>query len=363
MIRNFRIKGKSTIPWLVVFPLALMFLAVGSLRAEEVQKVGTTSLQTLKVATSVRAVGMGETYCAVADDIQSIFWNPAGLIFLDKSSAVFSQINMPADIQFNTAAYAKNFGGRGVFGVHLMAMTTDDMPVRTIYHPEGNGEYFMCYDIIGGISWAQRLTDRFSFGLNLRVAQSALDDAKYTGVLCDIGTIYQTALRSMKIGMAVQNFGPDIDYSGDYLDYRDKGRRGREEAQGDNFKAAPPPTVYRLGVSSNVFSLTGVTAPAGFDGIFAIEMSHPNDNRERINFGLEMTYLETFALRCGYKLRYKNVIGYDEERWTAGFGIMIPIPGDVGFFMDYAYMDYGRIGEAVDDFSGAPHRFSIGLNF
>ena len=89
-----------------VVSLALLFSASAA-QATEVQKVGTTSMQTLKVATSVRAIGMAETYCAVADDIQSTFWNPAGLIHIEGTAAEFSQINMPADIQFNTAAVAK----------------------------------------------------------------------------------------------------------------------------------------------------------------------------------------------------------------------------------------------------------------
>jgi len=344
--------------------VSLVFLLTGSvMQAAEVQKVGTTSMQTLKIATSVRAIGMGEAYTAVADDIQSIFWNPAGLIHLKDNAVTFAQINMPADIQFNNAAAAKKLGSNTTLGLHILAMTTDDMPVRTVYQPEGTRENFMCYDIIAGLSWAQRLTDRFIFGLNLRIATSSLADVKYTGFLSDIGTLYETALRSLKIGMVVQNFGPDIDYDGTYLDYRDQGRRGRAEPKEDDYTGAPPPTIYRLGLSFNFFTMTGVPKPTDFDGIVALEMSHPNDNRERINLGIEATYLNTLAVRGGYKFRYKNLFGYDEERWTAGFGIRIPLPGDVGFTLDYAYLDFGKIAEAAGSFMGSPHRFSLGLNF
>ena len=331
--------------------------------ADEVQKVGTSSLQTLKVSTSARAIGMGETYVAVADDIQSIFWNPAGLIHLQGTAAYFAQINMPADVQFNSAAVARNMGRYGVLGVHLLAMSTDDMPVRTIFQPEGTGENFVAYDIIGGVSWAQRLTDRFIFGANLRVAQSGLSDAKYTGLLGDLGTLYETALRTMKIGMAVQNFGPDIKYSGTYFDYLDQGRRARSSPEENEYTGAPPPTIYRLGLSANFFTLTGLPRLHNWDGIIAVEMSHPNDNRERLNIGMEMTYLSLIALRAGYKVHYKNVLGYDEQRWTAGFGLKVPIPRNVGVMIDYAFMDFGRIYEAADSFAQQSHRFSIAINF
>jgi len=254
-------------------------------------------------------------------------------------------------------------GAMGVVGFHVLALNTDDMAVRTIYKPEGTGEYFMAYDIVGGVTWAQKLTDRFSFGVNFRLITTGIDDVTFTSILGDIGTIYQTALRTLRIGFSVQNFGPDIDYDGSYFDYIDKGRRAREEAQSDDFSSTPPPTIYRIGLSANFFEMTGLEAPSGFDGIMSFEMSHPNDNRERINFGLEFTYLDMIALRGGHKLRYKNQFGYDEERWSMGLGLKIPVQGNRTVNFDYGYFGFGLIGEAADGFMESPHRFSLGINF
>jgi len=343
--------------------LLALILVVGIGYSREVQKVGTTSMQSLKISGSVRAIGMGDAYVAVADDIQSIFWNPAGLIHLKGTATLFSQINMPADVQFNNIAVAKNLGRRGVVGLHLLAMNTGDMEVRTWQHPEGTGEKFIAYDIVGGVSYAQRLTDRFIFGFNVRILQTGLENATFTSVLADIGTLYETALRSLKLGFSVQNFGPDIDYDGSYYDYLDQGRRGREEAQENDYHGAPPPTIYRIGLSANLFEMTGLKRPPMMDGIMSIEMSHPNDNRERINFGLELCYMNMFFLRGGHKLRYKNQFGYDEERWTGGFGLNIPLPGEKSIQIDYAYTGFGRIAEAADDFMASPHRFSLSYKF
>jgi hypothetical protein len=348
---------------MIVIPLALLLALAGAARADEVQKVGTTSMQMLKVATSTRAIGLGETYTSVADDIQSVFWNPAGLIHINGTSVYFAQINMPADVQFNSAAVARNYGRYGVLGVHLLALTTGDMPVRTVSRPEGTGENFTAYDIVGGVSYAQLLTDRVIFGTNLRLALSGIDDAKYTGILADFGTLYETALRTLKIGFAVQNFGPDIKYSGTYLDWLDKGRRARLEPQTKEYSGAPPPTIYRIGLSANLFTMTGLVRPYNWDGLMAVEMSHPNDNRERINLGLEMVYMDILVLRGGYKVRYKNYLGYDEERWTTGFGLIIPVTGAVRMKFDYAFMDFGRIFEATDRFAWQPHRLSVAVNF
>lgn len=341
----------------------LAFFACGVVSAREVQKVGTTSMTTLKIASSVRAAAMGDAFVATADDINSVFWNPAGLIHVQKSSAMFTQINMPADIQFNTASAVKNLGDWGVVGLHLLSMNTGDMPVRTIEHPNGTGENFIAYDLVFGGSWAQRLTDRFIFGLNLRLVNSGIEEESYTGMLVDIGTLYETSLRSLKIGMSVQNFGPDIKYSGTYSDYLDQARRARESLSDVEYSAAPPPTIYRLGVSSNIFEMTGFTRPADFDGTMSLEMSHPNDNRERINLGAELWYRDMFAVRGGYKIKSGNSYGYDEEAAAAGFGLKIPVPGNLLVMFDYAYVGFGKIADASSGFASSPHRFALSVNF
>jgi len=341
----------------------LLLLAFGTSAAREVQKVGTTSLTTLKISTSVRAIGMGDVFVANADDIQATFWNPAGLIHVKGKSVAFTQINMPAGIQFNTAAVAMSLGRKGVIGVHLLAMNTGDMKVRTIAHPDGTGENFIAYDVIAGVGWAQRLTDRFIFGANLRFAVSGIENESFTGVLADMGTLYETDLRTLKLGFSIQNFGPDVKYSGTYLDYLDKGRRARPTPGDNSYNAAPPPTIYRIGLAANFFEMTGLGRLPDLDGTMAIEMSHPNDNRERLNIGLEFWYRQMLAIRGGYKIRINNSYGYDEERVAGGFGLRIPIPGNRIVVLDYAYLGFGKIAEAADGFGDSPHRFSLGVNF
>jgi len=343
--------------------VVLLVLITGTSFAREVQKVGTVSMGFLKISQSVRAIGMGDSYVAIADDIQSTFWNPAGLIHVKGTVAVFNQINMPADISVNSASVVRNLGRRGVFGIHFLSMSTGDMKVRTVEHPEGTGENFVAYDIVGGVSYAQRLTDRFIIGTNIRLLQTGVDDITFTGVVGDLGVLYETALRSLKLGISIQNFGPDIDYDGDYADELDKGRRGREEAQLNDYHGAPPPTIYRIGIGGNFFELTGIQAPDIWGGIVSIEMSHPNDNMERINIGLEFSYMDMMFLRGGHKIRWKDKFGYNEERWTGGFGLRMPIMGSYSVDFDYAYLGFGLLGEAADDFMASPHRLSIAVHF
>jgi len=60
------------------------------LAAKPFGKTGTAALQFLKLGVDARAIGMGEAYTAVSDDISSVYWNPAGLAPAYQNQAFFS---------------------------------------------------------------------------------------------------------------------------------------------------------------------------------------------------------------------------------------------------------------------------------
>ena len=48
---------------------------------------GTTAADILKIGVGARAIGMGEAYVAQADDVSSLYWNPAGLALMQERQA------------------------------------------------------------------------------------------------------------------------------------------------------------------------------------------------------------------------------------------------------------------------------------
>ena len=53
-------------------------------------KVGTTGFQFLKIGPSARAVAMGESFIALANDASAMYYNPAGLTQLTDRETIFS---------------------------------------------------------------------------------------------------------------------------------------------------------------------------------------------------------------------------------------------------------------------------------
>jgi hypothetical protein len=80
-----------------------------------------------------------------------------------------------------------------------------------------------------------------------------------------------------------------------------------------------------------------------------VELVHPTDNNEWVNFGAEVMLVDVLAVRVGYR---SNV---DHGAVTLGGGIRPQVSG-LGLFADYAYAEFGSI-------FGATHRLTVGLSF
>ena len=71
----------------------------GAGRVEGLSGVGTRAAEFLTIPVGPRAVAMGGAFAAAADDITSIYWNPAGLGFLNEREVFLTVVERPLDIR------------------------------------------------------------------------------------------------------------------------------------------------------------------------------------------------------------------------------------------------------------------------
>ncbi len=285
-------------------------------------KVGTTGAQFLELGVSARAMGMAEAFTAVADDITSVFYNPAGLTYLYGHQAAFTYIKMPADIKYGFAAIGlplESIGG--VLGVGMYGLSSGDIEEMD-YNRVPTGRTFSWNNYALGVSYGRYLTDRFSVGFTVKYIGEFAHDYSANGWAADVGTVYNTGFRGFKIAMVITNFGPDMTFIS---------------------KAYPLPINFRFGGSVNVIE--------GVDHLvtFAVEGSHPSDNLEKYNSGVEYSFRDYLILRAGGRFNY------DVDGFTAGGGLRLPFGEDRELQFDYAYQDFGMLTEV--------HRFTMTIGF
>src|SRR3989339_1343998 len=105
--------------------------------------VGVRAAEFLTIPVGARGIGMGSAYSAIVDDISSIWWNPAGLGFLQNRELMFNLVDYTLDLTYSYGAAAipladGNVGIGGFFGY----LDIPDMEITTVSSPDGTGSYF-----------------------------------------------------------------------------------------------------------------------------------------------------------------------------------------------------------------------------
>lgn len=302
--------------------LGLLVLSIAGTDAVRAQdKVGTTGAQFLEIGVSPRADAMGGAFISIADDVSALYYNPAGLVQLEKRQIMVASIDMMVGISHRFVGVVfPGLGGK--IGFAYYGLDAGDIPVTTYGHPFGSeGWTFGAKDYAIGVTYARALTDRFSVGGTMKVIDELYAEERATGWAADLGTQYNTGFRNFKISMMMSNFGPDMKFLNDEY---------------------PLPINFRFGGAIDAFDGPGHHLTVAMEG------SHPADNRERYNMGGEYTFQNFAALRAGYRLEY------DTGSLSFGGGLNFEIAG-MAARLDYGYQDLEALSEI--------HRFSLLLDF
>jgi hypothetical protein len=338
--------------------LALICLP-GLMLATIFPKTGTAGLQFLKLGVDARAVGMGEAYTAVSDDISSVWWNPAGLALGGKKQIFFNHTNWPADIMHDFVAGSVKTD-YGTLGLSVSLLHMDDMDVTSAETFGPTGETFSCYDLAAGLTYSKRLTDQFSFGLTGKYLHESLYEYDVDGFSMDFGTLFNTDWRNTIIGMSMRNFGPDmlykvdddgdgkfsedpfdqLDNDGDFLVDED-----REEM------------AFKLPLSFSLGVCTDIMRDDHSHMIASLQVDNCVDREETFNFGIEYQYSSLFV-RSGYQFN-TDTSGEGTGRPTAGLGWLVPVRFAI-LEIDWAYTYMGFLEE---DFMSSAHRLSLKMSY
>lgn len=295
--------------------LAALLLPVTGARA-----AGTSSASFLRVGWGARPAAMGDAFTAAADDVDALYWNPAGLNYVKRLQQTFGHNSWIDGLNLEHAAFALRRSTVSVIGAGVGFMNAGDIERGNKYgYTEG---YYSANDLALLFSYARRLKPKLALGANVKIISERIESASAMGFALDAGAIYDLSPK-VKLGFTLKNLGTGLTL--------DK-------------TACPLPMGLRAGAALQFSKNLLLTSDINF----------PLDDSLSLHFGTEYLYPTPvkgvrLALRAGLKTAAMSYLGATSAL-TLGFGAEA---GAVG--LDYALSPYGDLGMS--------HRLSLKIKF
>lgn len=283
---------------------------------------GRTVLSFLKLGVGARATSLGEAYVSVVEDATATYWNPAGLLGVERNDVVASHHAWIQDLRHEFVSFAAH-RGRHAAGVSFIGLYTDDIQGRDVTGAATS--HFGYSNNSFSASYAFQATATIGVGGTARYVRESVvgtDDGDFTlsGMAFDFGANWVTPFTGVTAGAIVRDVGGELSYDFD----------GAESFQ--------LPTALQAGVSYRRADLHGgrLIVSADFLGARGDDAS--------FRMGAEYAYQGQFLVGAGYKT------GLDNEDVSFGVGY------DNRVRVHYAFAP-------VANDLGSSHRISVGYGW
>lgn len=253
-----------------LYLLAAALLQAGPASASE---GGTTALPFLSLQQGARPTGMAGAFTALADDINALWWNPAGMARSKMTEVAVSHTAFVEDVTTEYFAVSRPVPAlKGGLGGSLTYMT-----VPGIEGFDANGVsagQLTANSYAASLGYAAFLVPgQLSMGVAGKYVGQTLTTEKGTGMAVDFGL--QGRQDKLSAGVSVQNVGPSFKIGND---------------------STPLPTTVRAGVGYEPNSRV----------LAAFDFSKARDGGVLPHLGGEVKLTQNFQLRAGWQ-RQENL--------------------------------------------------------
>jgi hypothetical protein len=164
------------------------------------QSVRKYSNEFMNIGVDAAALGMANAVTSSSNDVNAVYWNPAGLMQLEDHQVSLMHANYFANIaQYDYIGYAKPIDDDSAWGVSLIRFGVDDILDTTeLIDSQGNIDYnrinlFSTADYGFTFSYARKLKfQELQYGVNAKVIRRIIGKfANAWGFGFDVGLQYQ----------------------------------------------------------------------------------------------------------------------------------------------------------------------------
>ncbi len=332
----------------------LVFLLLFSIIGVNAQDSSKYSNEFLNIGVDAQSIGMSNAVVSSTSDVNSTYWNPAGLLQLKDKQISLMHSNYFANIAtYNFVAYATPIDDESALGFSMIRFGVDDILDTTqLIDDQGNINFdrinlFSTADYAFLFSYARRLKFKnLNYGVNIKIIRRIIGDFSSSwGFGMDFGIQFKTSnnwnfgLMARDITTTYNSWSINEDRLGDI--------QNAIEGQNQEIPSGTEITIpkLQLGVSKEIDIKNSYTLLAALDLILKFEENNDiiSTNFASINpaLGLEFGYLDLVFLRLGMG-NFQNELQFDNSKelsFQPNFGIGFKYKS---IEMDYAFTDIGN---------------------
>jgi len=332
----------------------LVFLLLFSILGVNSQNNSKYSNEFLNIGVDAQSIGMSNAVVSSTSDVNSTYWNPAGLLQLEDKQISLMHSNYFANIAtYNFAAYATPIDDDSALGFSMIRFGVDDILDTTqLIDDQGNINFdrinlFSTADYAFLFSYARRLKFKnLNYGVNIKIIRRIIGDFSSSwGFGMDFGIQFKTSnnwnfgLMARDITTTYNSWSINEERLGDI--------QNAIEGQNQEIPSGTEITIpkLQLGVSKQLDIKNSYTLLAALDLMVKFEENNDiiSTNFASINpaLGLEFGYLDLVFLRLGMG-NFQNELQFDNSKelsFQPNFGIGFKYKS---IEMDYAFTDIGN---------------------
>jgi len=277
---------------------AIVFIGILTLFSVGLFAIGESGGSVFDMNSGARPASMAGVFIAKADDINSIWYNPAGIANIGSYELGFTYDKNVAGIRNAFVSFVMPFETIGSIGIGILHSTIQDDVNNAVE------EAVKVYDIAGILGYSYAFSKSFLLGANIKYLSSYLGSYSSSSIAFDAGALYY--MNKLGIGLVVQNIGTSLKFE--------------SETTSLPLKAGVGLNYEVLTLKEHLVSLSG-------------DVKY-NVTDEYLTSGVAAEYLydDMFSLRVGYIIEQKSMNGI-----TAGAGVKSVI-NDIVFKFDYAFL-------------------------
>jgi len=166
---------------------------------------GTTGFQFLKTQVGARPAGMAGAFLAISGDVNSIYYNPAGIATLSQRTAGFTYLKHLLDLNFGFVGFVQPAFGPGNLGIGLSFMDYGDFK-KTDNTGEVLGN-FSANSVCLTAVYSVHLLANLDLGFSGKYIRAAIDNYSADAFAADAGLLYHFPKQMLTLAAGFFNVG------------------------------------------------------------------------------------------------------------------------------------------------------------